>query len=220
MKQPGSRSKLRSKIVSKGLSKRASTIPDSVGYEYRSGIPGMELVAKYKTSWFLIRQKLLSLGIEIRPTGFAVGSPSHPDRKVDLKNYREIGRLHMRGMKHPEIGKRFGISRERVRQIVALIGLPVRSKTLRKQTQERLHAKAADRAEKAKIRRGMIAAASELWKRGANWAVIADVMGWNCYTAAQFHSALGQLRRAVGETRFPLRDPDHWKVKGERHCRA
>jgi hypothetical protein len=180
----------------------------------------MELVAKYKTSWFLLLQKLVALGIEIRRTGFAIGSPSHPDRKVDLKDYREIGRLHMRGVKHPEIGKRFGISRERVRQIVALVGLPVRLKTLRKQTQERLQAKAADRAEKTKIRRGMIAAASELWKQGAHWSVIADVMGWNCDTAAQFHSALGQLRQAVGTGRFPLRDPDHWKVKGKRHRRG
>jgi hypothetical protein len=149
--------------VTKRAAKRAPEIPNSVGAEYIAGASCTELQAKYKTNWPHIRAKLVSLGTAIRPRGLPKGI-ARPDRwKVSETKRQQIGRLHNKGVPYPEIATRFGITRERVRQIVERLGLPKRFPVVAKRASLKRKQKAQERVEKAREMRGRIEAASELW---------------------------------------------------------
>lgn len=168
---------------------------------------------KYGVSWERLRRKLIELGVKLRPHGRRKGSENPNCRKIDKSGHQKIAHLHIQGLTHAEIGRQLGITRERVRQIVAGLGLSDRTALRKKLAAERRKAKAKERREKTALRRRVIKSASTLWKKGAHWTEVADALGWKCTRAGGFHSALGDLREKHGAAAFPIRQPKHWNSR-------
>lgn len=101
-----------------------------------------------------------------------------------------------------KIGDQFGVTRERVRQILQATGAPTRlhrsrQKRLKwRQEKERL-------AEEKKAKLGMLA---ELWNAGATCEDMKHVFGYR--SAANAASRISELRKR--HKTFNLRNPDHW----------
>lgn len=192
---------------SNGVLYRPKVAPDSVAEDYLAGATSIQLTAKYNLPWKTIRSKLVLMGVEIRPKGMPTGNVLNGVRKTKADDRRKIGELHMRGVHHAEIGKSFNITRERVRQIVALLQLPPRSEAVTKRVAEKITAKAEEKVERAQMNRAQIEAASELWKNGEHHTVIGEVLG--CATPHDTMQRITWLRKKHPRM-FPYRRPNHW----------
>jgi uncharacterized protein (DUF433 family) len=124
--------------------------------------------------------------------------PQHTKRDLD------IVRMHKEGVVHPRIAEEYGITRERVRQIVAMHDQEPRRIFQRRRRAE-TNAKAAQDARQRKAKRdARLQALSAAWKRGASISEIADQFGIRTPNAA---NALISYRRKRYPALFPLRKP-------------
>ena len=124
--------------------------------------------------------------------------PQHTKRDID------IVRMHKDGVVHPRIAEQYGITRERVRQIVAMHDQEPRRIFQRRRRKEN-EAKAAVEARQRKAKReARLQALSAAWKRGDSISEIADQFGIRTPNAA---NALISYRRKRYPALFPLRKP-------------
>ncbi|MEI9895962.1 MAG: hypothetical protein WDN28_19355 [Chthoniobacter sp.] len=135
-------------------------------------------------------------------------------RPVHTKRDIEIVRLHAEGIVHPRIAEKYGITRERVRQIVALHDQVPRRTFQRKRRAETELREAAEARQRKAQREAKLKALSEAWKRGDSITVIAAAFGLRTPHAA---NALISYRRSRYPALFPLRKP--W-VRGNRAPKA
>ena len=124
--------------------------------------------------------------------------PQHTKRDLD------IVRMHKDGVVHPRIAEQYGITRERVRQIVAMHELEPR-RTFQRRRRAEHEAKAATEARQRKTKReARLQALSAAWKRGDSISKIASAFGIRTPNAA---NALISYRRKRHPALFPLRKP-------------
>jgi len=133
-----------------------------------------------------------------KPKGKRGRRPIHTKRDV------EIVRLHNEGIVHPQIADHYGITRERVRQIVALHGQMPRRTYQRKRRAEYDLKKAAEARQRKAQREAKLQALAAAWKRGDSITVIATAFKLRTPHAA---NALISYRRKRFPTLFPLRKP-------------
>ncbi|MDR3402954.1 MAG: hypothetical protein P4L99_10695 [Chthoniobacter sp.] len=143
-----------------------------------------------------------------KPKGKRGRRPIHTKRDV------EIVRLHVEGVVHPRIAEKYGITRERVRQIVALHNQVPRRTFQRKRRAEANLKEAADRRQRKIQREAKLQALSAAWMRGDSITQIAAQFGMRTPHAA---NALISYRRSRYPALFPLRKP--W-VRGNRKPKA
>jgi uncharacterized protein (DUF433 family) len=82
--------------------------------EYESGMTLQELGKWYGVSVKTIRSRLKEAGVQIRNRGMKVGSELKDNKDRDSR----IKERYQRGLSMATVGEEFGISRERVRQIL------------------------------------------------------------------------------------------------------
>lgn len=185
---------------------------ETVKIDYEAGISVDKLVAKWGCCPALIYQYLRSIGVTIRSKGRGVGNYDKEARK----RWPAILAQFDAGDTLEAIGKQFGYTRERIRQIAALSGRPARRVTnapLAAQKAERLKIQIAEAKVQAKARRIERASvdaeqAAKLWAEGRTYAEIMAVMSYSWF------KLLGRLR--VWRTHFPERFPKRPGLYGPR----
>jgi len=135
-------------------------------------------------------------------------------RPGQAKRDAEIVRLHVEGVVHPRIAEQYGITRERVRQIVAMYDQVPRRTFQRKRRAETELREAAERRQRKIQREAKLQALAAAWKRGDSITMIAAEFGLRTPHAA---NALISYRRSRYPALFPLRKP--W-VRGNRAPKA
>ena len=152
------------------------SLPNSVANEYAKGTALVDIAKRHGCSTQNVRQKLLSLGAAIRKAGNNAGGKRGGGRG-QAKRDAEIVRLHVAGVVHPRIAVRFGLTRERVRQIVAMHEQTPRRTMQRRRRAENVVKRAAETRERQKKRAARLQALSAAWKRGDSIAEIATAFG-------------------------------------------
>jgi uncharacterized protein (DUF433 family) len=125
-------------------------------------------------------------------------------RPVHTKRDLEIVRMHVEGIVHPQIAEQYGITRERVRQIVAMHDQEPRRIFQRRRRAESDARQAAEARQRKQKRDARLQALSSAWKRGASISEIAEEFGIRTPNAA---NALISYRRKRYPALFPLRKP-------------
>jgi transposase len=125
-------------------------------------------------------------------------------RPVHTKRDMEIVRMHTQGIVHPQIAEHYGITRERVRQIVANHDQEPRRVFQRRRRAENDARQAAESRQRKQKREARLHALSAAWKRGASISEIAEEFGISTPNAA---NALISYRRKRHPSLFPLRKP-------------
>jgi transposase-like protein len=178
-------------------------LPDSVVDEYAKGTGLSDIARKHGTTATYIRKKLVSLGTAIRKSGNNAGG-KRGGGKVQAKRDAEIIRMHVEGVVHPRIAERYGLTRERVRQIVAMYDQTPRRTMQRRRHAEDMARQAAEARERKIKREARLQALSTAWKRGDSISEIAAGFGLRTPNAA---NALISYRRKRYPALFPLRKP-------------
>ena len=124
--------------------------------------------------------------------------------RIHARRDAEIIRLHTKEIAHQRIADQYGLTRERVRQIVALHNqVPRRTVQRRRRAEARVREAAIARERKSKAE-ARLQALSAAWKRGDSIAEIAAAFGMRTPNAA---NALVSYRRKRYPALFPLRKP-------------
>ena len=100
--------------------------------EYESGMTLQELGEWYGVSVTTIRSRLKEAGVQIRNRGRKVGSELKDNKDRDSR----IKERYQSGLSMTAVGEEFGISRERVRQILNSLGVGTRGYGWRKHKQQ------------------------------------------------------------------------------------
>jgi AraC-like DNA-binding protein len=179
------------------------SLPNSVANEYAKGVAMVDIAKRHRCSGQNVRQKLLSLGATIRKAGNNAGGKRGGGRG-QAKRDAEIIRLHVAGVVHPRIAKRFGLTRERVRQIVAMHQQTPRRAMQRRRRAEDAVRRATEGRERQRKRQARLKALSLAWKRGDSIAEIAAAFGMRTPNAA---NSLISYRRKRHPALFPRRRP-------------
>ena len=179
------------------------SLPNSVAQEYEKGTALADIARRRGCSSQNVRQKLLSLGASIRKAGNNAGGKRGGGRG-QAKRDAEIIRLHVSGVVHPQIAKRFDLTRERVRQIVAMHSQTPRRTMQRRRRAEEVVKRAAEARERQKKREARLRALSAAWKRGDSITEIAAAFGMRTPNAA---NSLISYRRKRHPALFPRRRP-------------
>lgn len=180
--------------------KRENAIPECVKDEYEAGATMSDLAGKYHSNIPAINQRLHDLKAKIRKPG---------KHRLNADEIAQILALDRAGEKHPAIGRQFGVTRERVRQLVAEHGQPSRW--------ERNLGAAVDRVDKAHaaataraLERGeKLALANKLWEEGRPMEDIAALYGKSASYARNY--IVGRSRK-LGY--FQYRRPEHHRIPG------
>lgn len=189
--------------LAKKFEAKWKAIPKIVAEEYRSGIPTAELCVRYQTNYTYLRKRLTHLGVPIRRAGSKPVGGSISDREAS------IVRWYGDGESYSAIGKRFGLSRERIRQAIIKLGLPRRRQISTPAKLDRYRNVVKERAEAAMAKKAKVDAAVELWNLGESAAVCAEVLGLTVYGFRRWLS--DQRLKTPGRLKY--RRPNHWAIK-------
>lgn len=86
--------------------------------DYEAGMTAPDIAAKYFVSTMTVYNYFHRLGLPLRPPSRPKAVYSHPERDSAMaKDYR-------RGMTKADIGRKYGLTKERVGQILARQGIP------------------------------------------------------------------------------------------------
>jgi hypothetical protein len=180
----------------------------------RAGHPRKEVAAVLKTSPAEVSIVCRANGIFTtarRPKGSGVGYGI----KLTRAQHEEILRRDERDISHAEIGKLFGVSRERIRQICEAAGHPTRRERQQKEMEVRKRRRRNDLATKRKLKRLTPTAntikISELWNQGKTIREIAAVMGVKTSSMAVWTVRLRNRFPAL----IPYRRAEHLRWKGK-----
>lgn len=185
-------------------------LPDAVGAEYVAGATMEQVCLRHKTTAAQLRRKLVALGVEVRKAGPRDGC-ANPRRKLSAEDVAVALEADLDDISHADIGRHFGVSRERIRQICALAGhRPRRERMDKAETMREV------RLARAQVREERLMALADAWRSGATLDEIATISGT---TSDRKYSVIAYLRRKRPDL-FPYRSPNHWKVKSETERRA
>lgn len=190
--------KHRSTFVPKYLS-----IPATVVKDYRAGASILELTFKYKRNGVDIRKRLVNLGVTIRRPGTCLGIS--PKQKLNREQIQQILALDEQNISHMELGKRFRITRERIRQICLKAGHATRRSRMDKsiQRKEIVIARKLERFKK-------IEQIAKAWRQGAHSDELAILIWGEIRNPGKTHSKISVLRKYYGLKMFPRRRSLHW----------
>jgi uncharacterized protein (DUF433 family) len=178
-------------------------LPDSVADEYAKGLALTDIAAKHGSGTSSVRKKLLTLGVTIRKNGNNAGG-KRGGGPEQAKRDSDIIRMHVEGIVHPQIADKYGLTRERVRQIVAMYDqTPRRTMQRKRRAEEKVRSAAESRQRQAK-REARLHALSAAWKRGDSISEIAEEFGLPNANAA---NSLISYRRKRHPALFPRRRP-------------
>ncbi len=116
--------------MSKTIDRNNAAIAALVREEYEAGKPMLWLYAKYGYAPNMIRRALVSVGVEIR----AQGNPNAfltVKRTILAAQWPEIVNRYNSGETLQGIGDSFGVTRERIRQIVIISGCAARMPSIK-----------------------------------------------------------------------------------------
>lgn len=134
--------------------------------------------------------------------------------KLNRVQHEEILRRDERNIPHAEIGKLFGVSRERIRQICELAGHPTRRKRQRERIASERAQLVSDRKDRRFLKKVTPTAKTleraRLWQDGKTLREMAVILGQRIETVAV---RVIQLRTRHPEL-FPYRRPEHLRWKG------
>lgn len=196
----------RKNIHSKTFIPRWLLVPEKVGREYELGATLLELSYKYKTNIAAIRQRLEDLEIKIRQPGIHPNG-IYPLQKLSPLDIQEILNMDEQNITHMSIGKKFGVSRERVRQICLQAGHHTRRERMTKS----LQLKEAVQARKI-VRYQKVLQISKAWCEGATPKELAILIWGEFKSHMRVQSKICQYRKDYGLKLFPRRRPGHWRL--------
>lgn len=183
-------------------------LPESVGEEYKAGESLLELCARHRCSPDQMRQRIVSLGVEIRPKGFR-GGRLQSFTKLTPEQVEWILAQDRQDVLHADIGRAVGVSRERIRQICLAAGQPSRASRRAELISARTQALEARRTETAKALEQVTQTLSEQWNKGASLNEMGALLGWSRQSVC---TEVSKLREKHPEL-FPHRKLNHWRVK-------
>lgn len=160
------------------------------------------------------------LGVARRSAGHLPGqSTAHwCNRKLTDSNIRAILEMDLKGYTLAQIGRKYGVSRERVRQLTMNAGHQPRRERIR----ARLEAEQHELMERFQKRQDRVLLISELWRRGATCGEIGQFLGLRpgiqggrkTTVWGMGQSYIGYLRKRYPKL-FPYRRPNHWRLTGK-----
>jgi hypothetical protein len=168
---------------------------------YQDGEPILKIAAKAGIAQLTLRQQLMIRGYKPRKRGRPLGKIS----ETSQQRRKAIGALYSQGETLDAIGKKFGVTRERVRQIITYLGLEPRMPAMIEKAKGNALEAVEKRLEKAIEREEAVEAASELWTSGGDVRAVAELIGWNAKTVQHATNAIHFLRKKYGPARFPFR---------------
>jgi len=138
---------------------------------YKAGVTLKSLCVQTRRSYACLRRELVAREVEIRGPGLALETGSVlPSAKLNPEARRCLEEELIAGHRHAQLARRYGVSRERVRQIAKRIGTPT-GRQLQVRDIDRRQAKAVKRREEAQERRNakkeaFYAPWREMWAAG------------------------------------------------------
>lgn len=102
------------------MTKIAASEYQKVADMYASGMTQSAVGAEFGVTQSCIRQILIALGVEMRPGG---NKSNNHIRVVPADQHRVMAEMYKAGSPLSEVGAKYGVTRERARQIVAKFGL-------------------------------------------------------------------------------------------------
>lgn len=183
-----------------------NALPDSIKEEYENGDAILNIAARYNSNFPMVRRKLVSLGVTIKPKGSYLNSrhKTHSYSKLTPEQVSWILEQDKNNVAHQEIAKRVGVTRERVRQIC----LEANHSTRRSRQTKTLLVKDAI-ATRQQEWNEYIQQASELWKAGATLPELGQMMGSPTIHATQ--ARINNYRKQWPD-KFPYRMKPHGGV--------
>ena len=117
---------MRGRLISAGVRRSNINLPmEQVIYDYESGMTLIALGEKYGVSYRTIRDRLVSAGVQIRK--YTLGKWVERISKKQGRN-EKIAEMYQQGKTLQEVGNEFGLTGERVRQILNKIGVGTRDR--------------------------------------------------------------------------------------------
>lgn len=167
---------------------------------YTAGTSMLRLATQHAIPYARLRQLLVAAGVEIRaassPTYGASGESPASKLTADAKQSL-LAELQLGQEQHVNLAKKYGVSRERVRQIAKSIGAPTGREVQHRRTSERKSKRQEDAQYRANLREQMRRAKyqhwNELWERGLTMNEMAQALG-QC-SAATIGVRITELRR-------------------------
>lgn len=184
-------------------------LPRSIIKEYKDGSTCYEIGIKHKCSHTAARTALVNWGVKMRPPGSMAPSRIHHAQKLSPKDIQKILDLDDQNLTHMEIGRRFNVTRERIRQICLAAGHSTRrSRVIPKMLikQEQINARKIRREEKA-------AEISHAWKSGMSLKDLAVLISGRQTNISYAMNEIIRLREKYGAKWFPYRRPNHWQFR-------
>lgn len=140
------------------------------------------------------------------------GTMARGDRRVTWKLTSEdvvkILAMDDRDIPHSDIARKFGVTRERIRQICLHAG----HKTRRERVILKVYIKEEQKIARRIAREKRITDISDAWKSGMSLSDIGIVMfGERRSKPTIINTYIGRLRRRYGLKLFPFRRANHWK---------
>ena len=171
--------------------------------EYEKGATILALAYKYRTDTTAIRKRLDDLGVPIRRAGTIIGV--HRLQKLSPEQVQEALQLDEQGMSHMDIGRKLGVTRERIRQICLRAGHQTRRERMDKtiRLQEARMARTQARLQK-------VAQISEAWRRGFTMRELSILIWGGIKPDIRTASKISHYRKVYGLGLFPYRRPAHW----------
>lgn len=182
---------------------RPRPAPPGIVAEYEAGASTLELAARHKSHPVQITKWIRAAGGTVRPRGGGQKSQFSTKRVQTILALNAAGKLTLEA-----IGKRFGITRERVRQICLKHGQEPRLGGIINGAVKKAQEKAAKAEAKKFEKQAAMKLASKLWLSGAHISECAEAMGIGGH---DLRTRLCQLRRHHPKM-FPYRQPNHWRI--------
>lgn len=184
------------------------TPEDLVRMYVQDGRTLSDLSSALHLDYQFLRGMLVSRGVTIRGRGHTVCRGSdHPSSKLNKQDRQELEQALLDGQAHGGLARKYGLSRERVRQIALSIGAPTGREIQARQRQARKERQARRKAELEAVRRRekerRYRKWSEMWCSGMTTREIAERMKVSPGTVSV---RIVNLRKEYPDW-FPLRRP-------------
>lgn len=177
-------------------------LPRSIIKEYAAGNSALEIGIKHGVDPQSARKALLNFGVKMRPPG---GGRQFRPNCLSREEITKILQMDNLDIPHADIGKRFNVTRERIRQICLEAG----HKTRRERIIPKLYINLEKRIARQQAREKEIQEISRMWKAGMSFSDLAKFMGYQNYVAAS--GKISFLRKEYGKEMFPYRREQHWQ---------
>lgn len=185
-------------------------LPRSIAGEYTRGATVEAIAKKHNSNSGAVRVALRSMKVKMRRPGTLAAGQVHRNTKLTTGQVQEILYIDTNEpqISHSEIGKHYGVSRERIRQICFAAGNITRRDKLIPQSMIKQEAITARKVALRNYYKNL----SRAWKAGVSLDDLSMLMYGERKKGSHVMSRISYLRDVYGVEMFPYRRKNHWQL--------